>query len=153
MMKNTLLFLFLFISFGTLHAQEIDLRNLSPEQRKDYVIQEATRALDVFLYKFLKGLYGPNTPPPTYSPYRYGYGEVKFDTDEEAVDFNDFYGPFMTDYNVVKNDYFYNVSFIPNQNEWWGPVLYKVTVLNNGKALNIFVVERGWLRVIYNVTE
>ena len=71
-MKNILL-LFIFSSFANLSAQEIDLRSLSPEQRKDYVIQEATRALDVFLYKFLKGLYGPNTPPPIYSPYRYGY--------------------------------------------------------------------------------
>ena len=152
-MKKTLLFLFLFISFGTLHAQEIDLRSLSPEQRKDYVIQEATRALDVFLYKFLKGLYGPNTPQPTYSPYRYGYGEFKLDTEEKVANFNDFYGHLINDYTVMKNDYYYNVSFIPNQNEWWGPVLYKVTVLNNGKALTIFVEDRGWLRVIYNATE
>ncbi len=141
------------MSFSSINAQEIDLRNLTSEQRKDYVIQEATRALDVFLYDFLKGLYGPNTPPPTYSPYRYGYREVKLDTEERVTDFNDFYGDLINDYTVMKNDYYYNVSFIPNQNEWWGPVLYKVTVLNNGKALNIFVVKRGWFRVIYNATE
>ena len=151
-MKNILL-LFIFISFANLHAQEINLRNLTSEQRKDYVIQEATRALDVFLYKFLKGLYGPNTPPPTYSPYRYGYAEVKLDTDEEAVIFNNSNGRFITDYTVVKNDYFYNISFVASQDAWWGPVLYKVTVLNNGKALNIFVEDRGWLRFIYNATE
>ncbi|EHQ43406.1 hypothetical protein U0010_16055 [Myroides odoratus] len=153
MMKKTLLFLFFFISFSNLHAQEINLRNLTSEQRKDYVIQEATRALDVFLYKFLKGLYGPNTPPPTYSPYRYGYGEFKLDTEERVNDFNDFNGPFITDYTVVKNDYYYNVSFVASQDAWWGPVLYKVTVLNNGKALMLFVEERGWFRMIYNATE
>ncbi|WP_060875029.1 hypothetical protein [Myroides odoratus] len=152
-MKKLLLLLLFFMSFSSINAQEIDLRNLTSEQRKDYVIQEATRALDVFLYDFLKGLYGPNTPPPTYSPYRYGYREVKLDTEERVTDFNDFYGDLINDYTVMKNDYYYNVSFIPNQNEWWGPVLYKVTVLNNGKALNIFVVKRGWLRVIYNATE
>ncbi|WP_353120825.1 hypothetical protein [Myroides odoratus] len=152
-MKKLLLLLLFFMSFSSINAQEIDLRNLTSEQRKDYVIQEATRALDVFLYDFLKGLYGPNTPPPTYSPYRYGYREVKLDTEERVTDFNDFYGDLINDYTVMKNDYYYNVSFIPNQNEWWGPVLYKVTVLNNGKALNIFVVKRGWFRVIYNATE
>ncbi|EHQ43408.1 hypothetical protein [Myroides odoratus] len=150
-MKNTLLFLFLFISFGTLHAQEIDLRNLSPEQRKDYVIQEATRILDVFLHEFLKKHVDPNAPAPTYVPSNH-YSETQLTTDEEIEDFYYFYEDVLTDYTVVKNDYVYTARFTASGLSG-EEILYSVNVLNNGKAGSMKLVKKGIGRILYNAIE
>lgn len=150
-MKNILLLLLTFISFVNLNAQEINLRNLTSEQRKDYVIQEATRTLDVFLHDFLKKHVDPNAPVPTYVPSNH-YSETQLTTDEEIEDFYYFYEDVLTDYTVVKNDYVYTARFTASGLSG-EEILYSVNVLNNGKAGSMKLVKKGIGRILYNAIE
>lgn len=146
-MKN-ILFLFAFISFANIQAQEVNLQAMTREERTRYVSREATRALDENLYDFLKEMKGSTIPRPQYYALAMSYSEYKISSDEAISDFYELYEKFITDYTVRKNDYTYTISFV-NNSRFWKPLLYKVTVLNNGKALTMFVIEDNLGRVIY----
>ncbi|WP_353162691.1 hypothetical protein [Myroides odoratus] len=150
-MKKLLLFLLFFMSILSINAQEINLRNLTSEQRKDYVIQEATRTLDVFLHDFLKKHVDPNASVPTYVPSNH-YSETQLTTDEEIEDFYYFYEDVLTDYTVVKNDYVYTARFTASGLSG-EEILYSVNVLNNGKAGSMKLVKKGIGRILYNAIE
>lgn len=147
-MKNILL-LFVFISFANIQAQEINLRTMTKQERTRYVSQEATRALDRHLHSFLKELNGPNTQKPQYYALGMSYSEYQINTDKAISDFNNLYGDIVTDYTVRKNDYTYSISFVSNP-RLWKPLLYRVVVLNNGRAIDIKVLDIGYVKTIYN---
>ncbi|QQU02662.1 hypothetical protein [Myroides odoratus] len=147
-MKNFLLLL-TFFYIANLNAQEVNLRTMTREERIRYVSQEATRALDNHLYELVQDVYGKNMMRPSYSAFKESYAEVQVSNQEEINDFYELYGDFVTDYILEQGDYIYNISFVANQ-RLWKPLLYRVSVLNNGKALSITILKAGYGKIIYN---
>ena len=149
-MKKLLLLLLFFMSFSSINAQEVDLKAMTQADRIRYVSQVATRALDQHLHEFMKKLYGnPNIMRPGYSAYSGSFKQSLIKDDEAASSLTKLYGDFVTDYTFKKNDYVYGISFVANQRVW-NPLLYRVTILNNGKALKITVLSVGESQVIYH---
>ncbi|WP_060875027.1 hypothetical protein [Myroides odoratus] len=148
-MKKLLLLLLFFMSILSINAQEIDLKTMTRVDRIRYVSQEGTRALDQHLHEFMKKLYGnPNIMRPGYSAYAGSYKEILI-REEDVQPLTEKYGKFVTDYTFKKNDYIYHISFVANPCVW-NPLLYKVVILNNGKALRIMILDVGESQVIYH---
>ena len=149
-MKKLLLLLLFFMSFSSINAQEIDLKTMTRADRIRYVSQEGTRALDQHLHEFMKKLYGnPNIMRPGYSAYAGSYKEILIRDEKAVQSLTEKYGKFVTDYTFKKNDYICHISFVANQRVW-NPLLYKVVILNNGKALRIMILDVGESQVIYH---
>ena len=151
MIKKILVLWIALIVGSTLQAQQVNLRSLTPEQRKAYVIEEGYRALDEHLQTFKQELYGDPTirvSRAQYFAFGGSYKENQLRTDESIRNFNALYGEYVTDYTLRKNDYAYTISFVKNRYVW-NPLEYKVTVLNNGKALRISIIEIGYGKTIY----
>ncbi|MDH6601433.1 hypothetical protein M2306_002127 [Myroides gitamensis] len=147
--KKSLVLLLFFMSILSINAQEIDLKTMTREERIRYISQEATRALDNHLYELVQDVYGKNMMRPSYSAFKESYAEVQVSNQEEINEFYELYGDFVTDYILEQGDYIYNISFVANQ-RLWKPLLYRVSVLNNGKALSITILKAGYGNIIYN---
>ena len=138
------------MSILSINAQEIDLKTMTRVDRIRYVSQVATKALDQHLHEFMKKMYGnPNIMRPGYSAYASSYKEILIRDEKAVQSLTEQYGDFVTDYTFKKNDYICNISFVANQRVW-NPLLYRVTILNNGRALKITVLSVGESQVIYH---
>ena len=150
-MKKILVLWIALIVGSTLQAQQVNLRSLTPEQRKAYVIEEGYRALDEHLQTFKQELYGDPTirvSRAQYFAFGGSYKEIKYSSDDDIKSFNYFFSEHVTDYTIRKNDFTYTIGFVKNRYVW-NPLEYRVTILNNGKALRIEIIEIGYGKTIY----